>query len=105
MAATCLWFPELVKAAGASPRVRCPTGDRHLRPEGLGGVHRPQDSKVEVMRKRHLSRLAACVVLLVVLAVEKIPLWLSPTVHAVVWRPASLADRKPVALLTMHESA
>lgn len=39
------------------------------------------------------------------IAVEKIPLWLSPTVHAVLWRPASAADRKPVAIVAMHESA
>lgn len=38
-------------------------------------------------------------------AVEKTPLWLSPTVHAVLWRPSSAADRKPVALLGTHESA
>ncbi len=39
------------------------------------------------------------------IAVEKIPLWLSPTVYAVLWRPASAADRKPVAIIAMHESA
>ncbi len=39
------------------------------------------------------------------IAVEKIPLWLSSTVHAVLWRPASAADRKPVAIVAMHESA
>ncbi len=38
-------------------------------------------------------------------AVEKIPVWPSATVHAVLWRPASPADRKPVAVLLMHEYA
>ncbi len=39
------------------------------------------------------------------IAVEKIPVWPSQTVHAVLWRPASAADRKPVAIVAMHESA
>jgi len=38
-------------------------------------------------------------------AIEGIPLWLSPTVHAVLWRPTASADRKPIALLGTHESA
>ena len=37
--------------------------------------------------------------------VERIPLWLSPTGFGVLWRPASPADRKPVAVLLMHEYA
>ena len=39
------------------------------------------------------------------MAVEKIPLALSQTVQAMLWRPASASDRKPVALLLTHESA
>jgi len=39
------------------------------------------------------------------IAVERIPLALSQTVQAALWRPASASDRKPVALLLTHESA
>jgi hypothetical protein len=38
-------------------------------------------------------------------AVETIALSLGPTVEGVLWRPASEADRKPVGIVVMHESA
>jgi hypothetical protein len=39
-------------------------------------------------------------------AVEKIPVVLSsPQAQGLLWRPSSAAERKPVALLTIHESA
>jgi pimeloyl-ACP methyl ester carboxylesterase len=39
------------------------------------------------------------------IAIEKVPVWPSQTVHAVLWRPAAPSDRKPVAILLMHEYA